>query len=58
MKSPDAPSKQLIRAYRLSREASNCLTIAIGSRSSKDAAELIDEAIKLATRARELRGCA
>ncbi|WP_183112283.1 hypothetical protein [Sphingomonas sp. So64.6b] len=58
MKTPDAPSKQLTRAYRLSKEASNCLTIAIGSRSTADAAELIDEAIKLATRAHELRQCA
>jgi hypothetical protein len=58
MKSPEAPSKQLTRAYRLSKEASNCLTIAIGSRSIDDAAALIDEAIKLATRARQLRECA
>ncbi|WP_457310907.1 hypothetical protein [Sphingomonas sp. UYAg733] len=58
MKSPDAPTKQLTRSYRLSKEASNCLTIAIGSRSTADAAELIDEAVKLATRALELRECA
>ncbi len=42
------------RAQRLAQEARNCLTIAVGHGDVAFAAELIDEALKLAQRAREL----
>ncbi len=42
------------RALRLKTEAGNCLTIAVGQRDPVFAAELIDEAIRLMRRAREL----
>lgn len=42
------------RAVRLRTEAGNCLTIAVGQRDPAFAAELIDEAIRLMRRAREL----
>lgn len=44
------------RALRLRTEARNCLTLAVGQRDSAFAGELIDEAIRLARRARELTG--
>lgn len=42
------------RAERLAQEARNCLTIAVGHDDVAFAADLIDEAVKLAQRAREL----
>ncbi len=42
------------RAQRLAQEARNCLTIAVGHGDVVFAADLIDEAVKLAQRAREL----
>ena len=42
------------RAHRLAKEARNCLTIAVGQRDPDFAAELIDEAARLAARARQL----
>lgn len=42
------------RALRLKTEARNCLTIALGHRDTSFAGELIDEAIRLTRRAREL----
>lgn len=42
------------RAQRLADEARNCLTIAVGHGDVAFTAELIDEALKLARRAREL----
>lgn len=42
------------RAERLRREARNCLTIAVGQKDLDFTAELIDEAIRLTQRAREL----
>lgn len=42
------------RAQRLAQEARNCLTIAVGHGDVAFTAELIDEALKLAQRAREL----
>ncbi len=42
------------RALRLKTEARNCLTIAIRQRDTAFAGELIDEAMRLARRAREL----
>ena len=49
----DAPSRPS-RADRLRHEASNCLAIAVGQKDSAFAAELIDEALRLMRRAREL----
>lgn len=42
------------RAQRLAQEARNCLTIAVGHGDVAFAADLIDEAVKLTRRAREL----
>lgn len=42
------------RAQRLAQEARNCLTIAVGHGDAAFAADLIDEALKLTRRAREL----
>lgn len=42
------------RAMRLANEARNCLTLAVTAKDSDFAAELIDEALRLARRAREL----
>lgn len=42
------------RALRLKTEAGNCLTIAMGKSDPESAAELIDEAVKLMRRAKEL----
>ena len=44
------------RAIRLYREAHNCLTIAVAEPDREYAAALIDEAVKLARRSRELAG--
>ena len=44
------------RAARLKIEAGNCLTIAVGKSNPDDVADLIDEAMRLARRARELAG--
>ena len=46
------------RAVRLHIEAGNCLDIAIGKTDPSFAGELIDEAIRLARRARELTAAA
>ena len=46
------------RAVRLHIEARNCLDIAIGKNDPDFVAELIDEAIRLARRARELAAAA
>jgi hypothetical protein len=48
------PSGFSPRALRLKIEAGNCLTIAVRQEDPAFAGELIDEAIKLARRAREL----
>ncbi len=51
----DKPAKPVPpRAIRLNEEASNCLTIAIRQTDRAFAADLIDEALRLAKRAREL----
>ena len=42
------------RALRLKTEAGNCLTIAVGKSDPVFAGELIDEAMRLMRRAREL----
>ena len=42
------------RAVRLHIEAGNCLDIAVGKKDPTSAGELIDEAIRLERRAREL----
>ena len=42
------------RAARLHQEALNCLTIAVKEDETHHSADLIDEALKLAKRAREL----
>jgi hypothetical protein len=42
------------RAHKLAQEARNCLTIAVGQQDTAFAADLIDEAMRLAARAREL----
>ncbi len=44
------------RALRLRTEAGNCLTIAVAQRDPVFAGELIDEAIRLMRRAKELDG--
>jgi hypothetical protein len=44
------------RALRLKTEAGNCLTIAVRQSDPAFAAELIDEAVRLTKRARELSG--
>ena len=46
------------RAVRLHIEAGNCLDIAVGKKEAATAAELIDEAIRLERRARELAAAA
>jgi hypothetical protein len=46
------------RAVRLHIEAGNCLDIAVGKKDFATAAELIDEAIRLERRARELAAAA
>ncbi|MDC7811460.1 hypothetical protein [Sphingomonas koreensis] len=50
---PDASSR-FARARRLHREAANCLTLAVGQKDLAFAGELIDEAMRLTRRAREL----
>ena len=42
------------RAARLRNEARNCLSIAIGAGDAQFAADLIDEALRLALRSRQL----
>lgn len=54
VKLPVLESPRPTRAERLRREARNCLTIAVGQKDLDFAAELIDEAIRLTRRAREL----
>ena len=51
---PSSSAKPSARAYRLAREARNCLAIAVAQRDAAFAAELIDEALRLTRRAREL----
>ncbi len=46
------------RAVRLHIEAGNCLDLAIGKKDTATAAVLIDEAIRLERRARELAAAA
>jgi len=46
------------RAVRLHIEAGNCLDIAVGKKDAVTAGELIDEAIRLERRARELAAAA
>ena len=50
---PDASSR-FARARRLHREAANCLALAVAQKDLAFAGELIDEAMRLARRAREL----
>lgn len=50
---PDA-SPRFARARRLHREAANCLALAVAQKDLRFAAELIDEAMRLSRRAREL----
>ncbi|WP_343518252.1 hypothetical protein [Sphingomonas sp.] len=54
MKPPAYESPRPTRAERLRREARNCLTIAVKQKDLDFTAELIDEAIRLSKRAREL----
>ncbi len=49
-----ASSATPTRAQRLAQEARNCLTIAVGHGDVAFTADLIDEALKLTQRAREL----
>ena len=44
------------RAARLHQEALNCLKIAVTADEESHSADLIDEALKLAKRSRELNG--
>jgi hypothetical protein len=53
---PDNDAVASPRALRLKTEAGNCLTIAVTQKDPTFAAELIDEAVRLAKRARELGG--
>jgi hypothetical protein len=46
--------RALARAARLRNEARNCLSIATSMRDTQFAAQLIDEAVQLARRAREI----
>ncbi|HEY0622954.1 hypothetical protein [Sphingomonas sp.] len=50
---PDA-SPRFTRARRLHREAANCLALAVAQKDLAFAGELIDEAMRLTRRAREL----
>jgi hypothetical protein len=50
---PDASSR-FARARRLHREAANCVALAVAQKDLAFAAELIDEAMRLTRRAREL----
>jgi hypothetical protein len=54
VKPDNDPSGMPARALRLNLEAGNCLTIAVRQDDPAFAAELIDEAVRLARRAREL----
>ena len=58
MKTKPEPITAPPRAVRLHIEARNCLDIAIGKDDSSFAGELIDEAIRLERRARELAAAA
>ncbi len=50
------PTRGQDRAARLHREALNCLAIAVKEEEVDHTAQLIDEALKLAKRSRELSG--
>jgi len=50
----NARAKPPSRAHRLAQEARNCLTIAVAQKDPSFAADLIDEAVRLSARAREL----
>ena len=50
------PEKKRRRAARLQDEASNCVALAVSTKQTAFAAELIDEALKLAKRAQEIDG--
>ena len=50
------PTRAQDRAARLHREALNCLAIAVREEEVDHTAQLIDEALKLAKRSRELSG--
>ena len=48
------PTAALARSAKLRNQAGNCLTIAVKEDETRHSADLIDEALKLAKRAREL----
>ena len=48
------PEKKSSRAARLRREASNCVALAVSTSQTSFAADLIDEALKLAKRSQEM----
>jgi hypothetical protein len=50
----DTAPIRLPRAAKLRQQANNCLSIAVREKTPAFAADLIDEAIRLACRAREL----
>lgn len=54
MKADNHATRISPRALRLKTEAGNCLTIAVRQEDPAFAADLIDEAIRLTRRAREL----
>ncbi len=50
----NVPEKKRSRAARLRHEASNCVALAVSTAQTTFAAELIDEALKLAKRSQEI----
>ena len=50
------PEKKRRRAARLQAEAANCVALAVTTDQTAFAAELIDEAMKLAKRSQEIGG--
>lgn len=50
----NVPEKRRSRAARLRHEASNCVALAVSTNQTAFAAELIDEALKLAKRSQEI----
>lgn len=53
---PSKADRARHRAHRLHQEADNCVRFAVGERDPQHAAALIDEALRLARRSRELGG--
>lgn len=51
---PVSRAKPPSRAHKLAQEARNCLTIAVSQKDTEFAADLIDEAVRLSARARQL----